>query len=124
MSLLKGVSVVSLNVTDWAGARKFYGETLSLPMSFDTDAEVGWCEFGETGKTTLGLNLWRESSPPPRGGGATPVFAVDNAPKAVEELRKRGVKCDDPVTIPGMVCFADVYDPEGNRFQIAQSLVE
>ena len=50
------------------------------------------------------------------------MFAVDDAPEAVEELRKRGVKCDDAVTIPGMVCFADVYDPAGNRFQIAQSL--
>jgi predicted enzyme related to lactoylglutathione lyase len=27
------------------------------------------------------------------------------------------------VTIPGMVSYANVYDPEGNRFQIAQSLV-
>ena len=123
MSLLKGMSVVSFNVTDWGRAKKFYGETLGLPISFDAGEEVGWCEFGETGKTTLAINLWRESSPPPRGGGATPVFAVDDCPKAVEELRKRGVKCDDAVTIPGMAAYANVYDPEGNRLQVAQSLV-
>ena len=40
---------------------------------------------------------------------------------AVAELRKRGVKCDDAEAIPNMVTYANVYDPEGNRFQIAQS---
>ena len=122
MSVLKGLSVVSFEVTDWKRAKKFYGETLGLPVSFDAGEEVGWCEFGETGKTTLAISLWRESAPPPREGGATPVFDVGDAHKAVEELRKRGVKCDDVVTIPDMVAFANVYDPEGNRFQVAQSL--
>ncbi|HEY4691267.1 MAG TPA: VOC family protein [Anaerolineae bacterium] len=122
MSVLKGLSVVSFNVTDWERAKKFYGETLGLPIALDTGKEVGWCEFGEAGKTTLAINLWREPSPPPREGGATPVFSVDDAHKAVAELRKRGVKCDDPVTIPGMVAYADVHDPEGNHFQVAQSL--
>ncbi len=122
MALLKGLSVVSFDVTNWEGAKKFYGETLGLPISLDTGKEVGWCEFGETGKTTLAISLWREASPPPRTGGATPVFAVDDAHKAIAELRKRGVKCDDVTTIPGMVSYANVYDPEGNRFQVAQSL--
>ncbi len=124
MSLLKGLSVVSFDVTDWDRAKKFYGETLGLPVHLDTGKEVGWCEFGEHGKTTLAINLWRESSPPPREGGATPVFAVDDCTSSVAELRKRGVKCDDAVTIPDMVSYANVYDPEGNRFQVAQSLAE
>jgi len=124
MTLFKGMSVVSFNVTDWEGARKFYGETLGMPMSFDAGQEAGWCEFGEAGKTTLAVNLWRESTPPPREGGATPVFDVDDPHKVVEELRKKGVKCEDAVTIPGMVIFANIYDPEGNRFQIAKSLAE
>lgn len=125
MSLLKGLSVVSVNVTDWEGARKFYGETLGLPMSFDAGQEAGWCEFGGgEGKTSLAVNLWRESSPPSREGGATPVFDVDDPHKVIETLRKKGVKCDDAVTIPGMVIFANIYDPEGNRFQIAKSLAE
>lgn len=122
MSLLKGLSVVSVNVTDWSKAKKFYSETLGLPIAFDTGDEVGWCEFGEAGKTTLAINLWREPSPPPRQGGATPIFNVDDAHKAIAELRKKGVKCDEPVTIPGMVSYANVYDPEGNRLQVAQTL--
>jgi len=121
MSLLKGLSVVSVPVTDWAKAKAFYHQTLGLPISLDIE-EVGWCEFGEAGKTTFAISLWRDAAPPPRGG-AIPVFAVDDCAQTVAELRQRGVKCADPVTYPGMVIYADVHDPEGNLFQIAQSLV-
>ncbi|HZY40372.1 MAG TPA: VOC family protein, partial [Anaerolineae bacterium] len=73
------------------------------------------------GQTTLAINLWRDGEKPSGGGGATPVFDVDDCVAAVAELRARGVKCDDAETIPGMVTYANVYDPEGNRFQIAHS---
>ena len=43
MSLLKGLSVVSFNVIDWEGAKKFYGETLGLPVHLDAGKEAGWC---------------------------------------------------------------------------------
>jgi predicted enzyme related to lactoylglutathione lyase len=121
MSLFKGLSVVSVPVTDWAKAKAFYHETLGLPIAFDTGDEVGWCEFGEAGKTTFAISLWRDATPPMRGG-TIPVFAVDDCAKTAAELRRRGVKCADPVTYPDMVIYADVYDPEGNLFQIAQSL--
>ncbi len=120
MSPLKGLSVVSVPVTDWAKAKAFYHETLGLPILVDIE-EVGWCEFGENGKTTFAISLWRDATPPPRGG-AIPVFAVDDCLKAVQELRGRDVKVDDAVTYPGMVIYADVHDPEGNLFQVAQSL--
>ncbi len=121
MSLLKGLGVVSVPVTHWAKAKAFYHDTLGLPISFDTGEEVGWCEFGENGKTTFAISLWRDATPPVRGG-TIPVFAVDDCAKAVAELRRRGVQCEDAVTVPGMVMYADVHDPEGNLFQIAQSL--
>jgi len=120
MSLLKGLSVVSVPVMDWAKAKAFYHGTLGLPILFDIE-EAGWCEFGEAGRTTFAISLWRDTTPPVRGGTIA-VFAVDDCAKAAAELRKRGVKVDDPVTYPGMVIYADVYDPEGNLFQIAQSL--
>ena len=121
MSLLKGLSVVSVPVTDWAKAKAFYHNTLGLPIALDTGEEVGWCQFGEDGKTNFAISLWRDATPPVRGG-TIPVFAVDDCAKAVADLRKRGVKCADPVTYPGMVIYADVYDPEGNLLQVAQSL--
>ena len=121
MSLLKGLSVVSVPVTDWAKAKAFYRDTLGLPILYDVGEEVGWCEFGEDGKTTFAISLWRDATPPVRGC-AIPVFAVDDCLKAVEALRGRGIQCEDAVTYPGMVIYADVHDPEGNLFQIAQSL--
>ena len=121
MSLLKKISVVQFNVTNWDQAKAFYAEKIGLPVSFDMGTEVGWCEFGQQGQTTLAINLWRDGEKPAGGGGATPVFDVDDCVAAVAELRSRGVKCDDAVAIPGMVTYANVYDPEGNRFQIAQS---
>ena len=121
MSLLKGLNTVSVAVTNWAAAKAFYHDTLGLPILFDIE-EAGWCEFGEAGQTTLAINLWRDATPPVRGG-TIPVFNVDDCIQAAAELRKRGVKVEDPVTIPGMVIYADVHDPEGNLFQIAQSTV-
>ena len=118
--LLKELQVVSYNVTDWQRAKKFYGETLGLPVAAFMGDEVGWMEFGEKVGTHLAINLWRGPDPvPPRNGGATVVFSVDDAYKAVKELRKRGVKCDDVEAIPDMVTFANFYDPEGNRLQVA-----
>jgi len=121
MSLLKGLNTVSVAVTNWAAAKAFYHDILGLPILFDIE-EAGWCEFGKAGQTTLAINLWRDATPPVRGG-TIPVFNVDDCIQAAAELRKRGVKVEDPVTIPGMVIYADVHDPEGNLFQIAQSTV-
>jgi predicted enzyme related to lactoylglutathione lyase len=118
--LFKELQVVSYNVTDWQRAKKFYGETLGLPVAAFMGDEVGWMEFGEKEGTHLAINLWRGPDPvPPRNGGATVVFSVSDAYKAVAELRKRGVKCDDVEAIPNMVTFASFYDPEGNRLQVA-----
>ncbi len=121
MSLLNGLSVVSVPVMDWAKAKAFYHDTLGLPIAFDISDEAGWCEFGEAGKTTFAISLWRDATPPVRGG-TIPVFDVKDCAQVVTELRQRGVKVADPVTYPGMVVYADFYDPEGNLLQIAQSL--
>jgi len=120
IGLFNKLEVVSYNVTDWGQAKKFYGETLGLPVAAYLGDEVGWMEFGEKDGTHLAISLWTGPGPvPPREGGATVVFAVDDAHAAVVELRKRGVKCDNPVAIPGMVTYATFYDPEGNRLQVA-----
>ena len=118
--LLKKLEVVSYNVTDWGRAKKFYGETLGLPVAAFMGDEVGWMEFGEKDGTHLAISLWRDAATPPsREGGATVVFSVDDAYKTIQELRRRGVKCEDVEAIPNMVTYANFYDPEGNRFQVA-----
>ncbi len=120
MSLLKHPAIVSYNVTNWEQAKKFYGETLGLPAAGIADDQVGWMEFGDTEGAHLAIGLWHGTGPlPPHEGGAMAIFAVDDAAKTVEELRRRGVRCDDVTILPGMVAFANFYDPEGNRLQVA-----
>ncbi len=117
---IKKLAIVSYNVSDWQRAKKFYGETLGLPVAAFITDEVGWMEFGEKDGVHLAIGLWRRPEPMPRGdGGAVAVFEVDDAYAAVEELRKKGVRCDDVVAIPEMVTYADFYDPDGNRLEVA-----
>lgn len=118
--LFKKLDVISYTVSDWLRAKKFYSETLGLPVAAFINDDVGWMEFGEKDSTHLAIGLWRGPGVlPPREGGAIAVFGVDDAYKTVEELRRRGVKCDDVIAIPNMVTYATFYDPDGNRLQVA-----
>src|SRR5512143_1957284 len=111
---------VSYNVSDWQRAKKFYGETLGLPVAAFISDEVGWMEFGEQNNTHLAIGLWQGPGPLPQGdGGGIAIFGVDDAYAAINELRERGVRCEDVVAIPQMVTYANFYDPDGNRLQVA-----
>jgi predicted enzyme related to lactoylglutathione lyase len=124
MSLFKNVNVVSYHVTDWEKAKKFYQETLEWPVVFISD-EVGWMEFGLENETHFSIERWDGPEPaPPKIGGATAVLSVEDAIETTKKLRARGVRCDDAVTIPGMVCYGTFYDPEGNRVQFASEVSE
>lgn len=118
--LLKALVDVSYNVSDWQRSKKFYGETLGLPVAAFIDDQVGWMEFGEKEGTHLAISLWRGPGPMPAGNGsATAIFSVEDAYAAVAELRRRGVRCDDVIAIPQMVTYAAFYDPDGNELQVA-----
>lgn len=122
MSLFNNVNVVSYYVTDWQQAKKFYQDLLDWPVVFSSD-EVGWVEFGKMNETHISISRWDGPEPvPPKLGGATAVFAVEDAIETTRLLRARGIRCDDPVTIPGMVCYGTLYDPEGNRLQFASNV--
>jgi len=124
MSLFKNVNVVSYHVTDWEKAKKFYQETLEWPVVFISD-EVGWMEFGLENEAHISIERWDgPEAAPPKNGGATAVLSVDDAVETTKALRARGVKCDDAITIPGMVCYGTFYDPEGNRLQFASNVSE
>ncbi|KAF0106399.1 MAG: hypothetical protein FD147_2521 [Chloroflexi bacterium] len=121
MSLFKNVSVVSYYVKDWEKAKKFYQETLEWPVIFISD-EAGWIEYGHENAAHVAINRWDGPDPiPPRNGGGTAVLAVEDAKRVTSALRVRGVRCDDAIEIPGMVCYGTLYDPEGNRIQFASN---
>ncbi|MBI5032576.1 MAG: VOC family protein [Chloroflexi bacterium] len=117
----RDLNVVSVNVTDWARARKFYHETLGLPIAAEIDG-VGWLELGLPNQTHFALNRWDGPEPAPtNSGNATVVFGVDDARAVMDKLRAKGVRCEEVVEIPGMVIYGTFYDPDGNRLQVAQS---
>ena len=117
MQLFNGINVVSISVTDLDRARDFYRDKLGLGEPVYDLPEAGWIEFS-TGSDAGNLSVtlaepgWQPSF------GTTLVLNVDDCPAAVAELRRRGVKCDEPVVFPGFVTFASFYDPFGNRLQM------
>jgi len=123
MSLFKNVQVVSLAVRDWEQAKTFYGEILGWPVAFASD-EFGWIEYGRENETHVSISRWDGPEPFPAGQGSTTlVLTVEDAYEATRQLRAKGVRCDDAVTIPGMVSYGTFYDPEGNRIQFAAEAI-
>jgi predicted enzyme related to lactoylglutathione lyase len=119
MGLFKNVNVVSIHVKDWEGAKKFYRDLLGWPIAY-SDEQMGWEEYGEEGAAHVSISRWNDpANMPPAIGGTTLVLTVEDAFKTTEELRARGIKCDDAVAIPGVVSFGTLYDPEGNCIQFA-----
>ena len=116
---LKMIQVISYPVSNWQASKKFYGETLGLPLALAME-EGGWIEYGDKDQVHLAIMRPQDGSPvPPHQGGAIAVFMVEDAHAAVKELRRRGVKCDDAIPIPGMITFANFYDPDGYTLQVA-----
>src|SRR5512137_1709125 len=100
MSYFKNVNVVSLDVTDWERAKKFYRDLLGWPVAFSDD-QAGWEEYGPEGQAHVSIS--RSDHAPSAHGGTTLVLTVDNAKEVAAALRAKGIRCDDVITIPGMV---------------------
>jgi len=116
-SLFNGINVVSIAVPDLDEARRFYRDVLALgPPLYDLP-DAGWIEFS-TGGTAGNLALTRADSAWRPSTGTTLVLDVADCVAACAELRRRGVRCDDPQTFPGYVTFCSFFDPFGNRLQM------
>jgi catechol 2,3-dioxygenase-like lactoylglutathione lyase family enzyme len=103
-------------VRDLDDARRFYRETLG----FDEDAvdfTERWSHL-RRGEMELGL-----SEGEPQEDGAVAHVDVDDVKREAERLRAAGVQVGVVVEIPqGVMRLLDVYDPDGNRIQLAQEL--
>jgi predicted enzyme related to lactoylglutathione lyase len=119
MQVFKGINVVSLTVSDLAKSKKFFSDVLGFGSPAFDAPQAGWIEWDTGNAAHMSITPAEGSFKP--SDTTTIVFNVDNCHTAVAELRKRGVKCDDPVGIPGMVTYASFYDPDGNRLQMASA---
>lgn len=115
--IFEGINVVSICVPDLDAARDFYRDVLGLGEPLYDLPEAGWVEF-QSGSASGNIAV---TKPPPHwqpGISTTVVFNVSDCHAAWEELKSRGVRCEEPVVFPGYVTFCSFYDPFGNRLQM------
>jgi catechol 2,3-dioxygenase-like lactoylglutathione lyase family enzyme len=103
------------HVRDLDGARRFYRETLGFEET-GVDFTARWSLL-KHGEMEIGL---AEGEPQADGGVAT--IDVDDVKAEAERLRAEGVEVGVVFELHGQVRLLDVYDPDGNRIQLAEIL--
>ena len=118
-----GTITLATSVRDLDAAVAWFGNVLGFEEIFKV-AEAGWAEVATPAEgVSIGLDQRDEAGD--GGDGSTPVFGVVDIDAARAELEARGVRFDgDTVELPGMVKLATFFDPDGNRYMFAQSLME
>jgi catechol 2,3-dioxygenase-like lactoylglutathione lyase family enzyme len=103
------------HVRDLDAARTFYKDKLGFTETFvDSDGE--WSKLERNG-TEIGL-----AQGEPEENGAVAHIDVTDAKAEAEELRKAGVEVGVVFELHGQMRLLDVFDPDGNRLQLAQEL--
>ena len=113
------VTVSWFSVKDFEQAKKFYGDTVGLKKTFETEQ---WAEFaGGPGEASIGVAVNPHAGKEP---GATVVLQVPDIEGERKRLESRGVAFEGKTEeIPGMVKLATFRDPSGNRLQLCQVLM-
>lgn len=118
-----GTITLSSSVKDLEASIAWFKDVLGLEEVFKV-AEAGWAEVS-TPAEGVSIGLDETDADVEGSGGSVPVFGVVDIDAARAELEAKGVKfAGDTVELPGMVKLATFFDPDGNRYMFAQSLVE
>jgi len=103
-------------VRELEAARTFYRETLGFEETA-VDFDERWSHL-RNGEMEIGL-----AEGDPQTDGAVAHVDVDDVKGEAERLREEGVNVGTVVEIPqGVMRLLDIYDPDGNRIQLAQEL--
>ena len=102
-------------VSDFDRAREFYKRVLRFDETY-LDEEDRWAKL-ERGDMQIAL---AEGEPNPEGGVAT--IDVEDVKAEAERLRSEDVDVGTVLEITGQMRLVDVFDPDGNRLQLAQAL--
>ena len=116
-----GTITLSTSVQDLDASITWFKDILGFEEVFKV-SEAGWAEVSTPAEgVSIGLEQGDEAT---GSGGATPVFGVVDIDAARAELEAKGVAFEGATReLPGMVKLATFFDPDGNRYMFAQSLV-
>ncbi|HVH51459.1 MAG TPA: VOC family protein [Gaiellaceae bacterium] len=104
------------HVRDFDAARRFYRDTLGFEET-EVDEGERWSQL-QYGEMEIGI---AEGEPQPEGPVAH--LDVDDVKGEADRLRDAGVEVGVVVEIPqGELRLVDVFDPDGNRIQLAQEM--
>ncbi|HEX5449421.1 MAG TPA: VOC family protein [Gaiellaceae bacterium] len=99
-------------VREFDRGREFYTRTLGFQETYvDWDDKWAKLEFGE-------MLIAVSEGEPIEGGVAT--VDVEDVRGVAERLRAEGVEVGTVLDLGGQVTIVDVYDPDGNRIQLAE----
>lgn len=116
-----GELTCSIGVTNLDRSIDWYGQILGFELLYRAD-EIGWCEM----RTSIpGVNVGlSQNESVPQGGGATPVWGVENIEAAKAHLDAHNVRQDGSIqVIDGLVKLITFFDPDGNSFMFSESLM-
>ncbi|HWX08614.1 MAG TPA: VOC family protein [Gaiellaceae bacterium] len=103
------------HVRDLEEARRFYRETLGFEETA-IDFNERWSHL-EHGQMEIGL-----AEGEPQDDGVVAHVEVTDLKSVADRLRAAGVEVGIVVELQGEMRLVDVYDPDGNRIQLAQEL--
>ena len=103
------------SVKDLDAGRAFYTEKLGFKESF-VDEDGRWAKL-ERGGMHIAL---AEGESEGETGVAT--VDVDDIKAEAERLRSEGIKVGTVLELHGEMRLLDVYDPDGNRIQLAEDV--
>ena len=111
---IKAVDYSMYRVSDLERSIAFYRDVLGLKPNGQGE---GWAEFlAGDDAVVLGAFDFDMSKV---GGGAYIALAVDDVKRAVEELKKKGVRIDGEIWDFPSVCDGVMFlDPDGNRIAL------
>jgi predicted enzyme related to lactoylglutathione lyase len=109
------MAAVWYRVRDVDAARRFYTEQLGFEVTSFDETE-GWANLRHG---DMEIALMRGE--PVENGGVAHVDVADVKAEA-ERLREAGVEVGVVVELHGEIRIVDVFDPEGNRIQLAQDV--
>ena len=102
-------------VRDLDAARAFYTGKLGFTETY-VDSDGGWLKLERDG-----MEIGLAEGEPQDGGGVANVN-VEDVKAVADQLRKDGVNVGVVFELHGEMRLLDVFDPDGNRLQLAQEL--